>query len=124
MGKRIGVYFKELRECRGLKLEVAAINIGISKSYLSQIENGLREPPKPKYFNKIAKVYRVSIDEITEAIKRELDGKMVSTKTSADRQAALLTLYDMLSLRNKDLVMDFLIFLLDRQDKEKRNRRR
>lgn len=51
--------FRELREARGLKLDDVMKHIGISKSYLSQLETGAK-PPNDKWLTLFAKFYNVS----------------------------------------------------------------
>ena len=59
---------KDLRERAGLTQELAAWKLKICKNYLSLLENGKRNPSdKLKY--RMAKLYKVSIDEFFIAIQ-------------------------------------------------------
>jgi transcriptional regulator with XRE-family HTH domain len=40
----IGIAIKQCRDARGLTLQQLAINSGLTKSYLSRVENGQRDP--------------------------------------------------------------------------------
>jgi transcriptional regulator with XRE-family HTH domain len=44
MDLNFGKLFQEKRRAKGLTLEVIASKIGVTKSYLSQVENGIRRP--------------------------------------------------------------------------------
>ena len=53
------------RSCRGLTLEVLAERIGVSKGYLSQIEQG-RKPGTLAVFRRLADALGVSIGDLVE----------------------------------------------------------
>ena len=53
------------RQCRGFTLESLAERVGVSKGYLSQIENG-RKPGTLGILRRISIVLSVTIDELVE----------------------------------------------------------
>ena len=54
MEKELGDYLRTLRKNKKLTLVEMAVRLGLSQPYLSQIENGKREAPKPELLKKIA----------------------------------------------------------------------
>ncbi len=59
-----GNYIKELRNECGLTLRQVYAQSGVSDSYLSQVENGLRGVPSADILKKLAPVYKKSYEEI------------------------------------------------------------
>lgn len=57
-----GKYLKDARKNKGMTLESLGDRIGLSKSYLSHIENGRREPPSPDILRKIAETLETSYE--------------------------------------------------------------
>jgi len=63
-----GSYLKSLRLYQGLTLKDVEKKTTISNSYLSLIETGQRNPPKPDLLKKLASLYGVSlVDLMTKA---------------------------------------------------------
>ncbi|USS87313.1 helix-turn-helix domain-containing protein [Fructilactobacillus hinvesii] len=62
--KKFGQQIKELRHQRGFSVRQTALQAQMSNSYLSQIENGLVNIPKPITLEKLAKGLRVPVGEI------------------------------------------------------------
>lgn len=60
--------FKELREDKKLTQKQVSKILGITKEYLSMLENGSRNP-SDELKEKFAKLYQVSITDIFLAIK-------------------------------------------------------
>jgi len=58
--KTLGPQIKELRTDRGLTLQALANQSGLSKSFLSEIENGKRLP-RLETINKIAKAMKLRV---------------------------------------------------------------
>lgn len=63
LAKRIGKRLTILRQERGLTAERLAYENGVSKGYLSDIENG-KKLPSLKMLEKIAKALKVDIKEL------------------------------------------------------------
>ncbi|USS92845.1 helix-turn-helix domain-containing protein [Fructilactobacillus ixorae] len=62
--KKFGQSIKALREAKGFSVRQTALQAQMSNSYLSQIENGLVNVPKPITLEKLAKGLRVPVKEI------------------------------------------------------------
>jgi transcriptional regulator with XRE-family HTH domain len=58
----IGKELKRLRELRGLTLEEASTDIGITRQYLSMLEKGQRKSASFEIMSKISQCYRVPLD--------------------------------------------------------------
>ena len=54
MARMFGETVREMREAQNLGLRVAAERLGISPAYLSRIERGKENPPKPELIKKMA----------------------------------------------------------------------
>lgn len=54
-----GRYMKETRKQAGLTMRKAAEEIGVSFAYISQVEHGHRQPPRPKVLVRFAAPYGV-----------------------------------------------------------------
>lgn len=67
--KEFGDHVKRLRLSRGLSLRDAEKQIGISNSYLYQIERGERNAPKPEVLQKMAAVYQVTYASLKAAAR-------------------------------------------------------
>lgn len=59
-----GKYIRGLRDESGLTLRQVNVQSGVSDSYLSQVENGLRGIPSAEILKKLAPVYKKSYEEI------------------------------------------------------------
>lgn len=67
--QEFGAYIKRLREERQLSLREVEKAVGISNSYLYQIERGERNPPKPEILKKMAALYNVGFASMMAAAK-------------------------------------------------------
>lgn len=65
--KEFGAYLRRLRDEAGLSLREAENRIGISNSYLYQIERGERGAPKPEVLRKMAAAYSVTLQSLMAA---------------------------------------------------------
>jgi HTH-type transcriptional regulator, competence development regulator len=54
MAKKFGETIREMREAQKLGLRTAAERLGISPAYLSRIERGRENPPRPELIRRIA----------------------------------------------------------------------
>lgn len=59
-----GEFLKDLRIRKGLRLRDVEEATEVSNSYLSQVENGKRNPPHPDILRKLASVYGVSLNDL------------------------------------------------------------
>ncbi|WP_196427021.1 helix-turn-helix domain-containing protein [Paenibacillus woosongensis] len=59
-----GKHLKTARESKKMTLEVLGTKVNLSKSYLSHIENGRREPPSPEILRKLAEALGISYEEL------------------------------------------------------------
>lgn len=64
----IGQELKRLRESKGLNLEGASLQIGITRQYLSMLEKGIRKSATFEIMVRIARVYEVSLDDLAKFI--------------------------------------------------------
>jgi len=67
INNQFGMRVRFLREQRKLTQESLALDVGVSKNYICDIECGRRNPTL-KIINKIAKGLRVSISELMQGI--------------------------------------------------------
>ena len=67
---RLPTLLRELRARAGLTLrEVSALTGGtVSNAYLSQLEQGHRPSPNPRILTELAKVFRISVEGLFEAV--------------------------------------------------------
>ena len=65
--RRFGEYLKRLRKEKGLSLRQVEAEVGISNSYLYQVEAGKKNPPKLDILRKMAVLYGVSLDAVLNA---------------------------------------------------------
>ncbi len=72
--EEFGRYIKSLRETARLSLREAERAIGISNSYLYQIERGERNPPKPEVLRNMAAAYNVSLSALMAAARLQEPG--------------------------------------------------
>jgi len=63
-----GIYFKALRESKGLTLREVERKIDISNAYLSQLETGKVKQPSPVNLYKLAQLYEVSYESLLEKV--------------------------------------------------------
>ena len=67
--KAFGEYLKRLRLGAKLSLRQVEAQAEISNSYLYQIERGERNPPKQEVMERLANLYGVSLEALTEAAR-------------------------------------------------------
>ena len=73
-----GKYLKSVREKNNYKLREMAALIGISHSYLSEIENNRKPPPNDKTLEKIVYVLNLQGDEKTKLYELAAKSKNTS----------------------------------------------
>ena len=66
--KQLGMRIRFLRKQRNLSIEDLALEAGVNKNYLSDLERGMRNPSL-KILSKIATALKISISELTKAIE-------------------------------------------------------
>ncbi|WP_110928190.1 XRE family transcriptional regulator [Bacillus massiliglaciei] len=66
----IGEKIKELREKRGYSLSKLAQMADVSKSYLSQIERGLKNNPSVQFLEKVSVPLKISAEDLLAADKQ------------------------------------------------------
>lgn len=62
-----GTYIRQLRKKQGLSLRAVSQQTGISYSYLAQIEQGRRNPPRPDFMKRLAPAYQVTQKDLLRA---------------------------------------------------------
>ena len=68
--KQLGMRIRFLRKQRNLSIEDLALEAGVNKNYLSDLERGQRNPSL-KILSKIAVALKISISELTKAIEEK-----------------------------------------------------
>lgn len=68
---RLGAYMKGLRQERNMALEDVEKEVGVSNSFLSQIERGLKRPG-PDTLRKLSRAYFVPQEELMVMYKHSL----------------------------------------------------
>lgn len=63
-----GIYFKALREAKGLTLREVEQQTNISNAYLSQLETGKVKQPSPGNLYKLAQLYDVPYESLMERV--------------------------------------------------------
>ena len=117
-----GSELKRIRNNLGLTVREVAKRSDISHSYLSQVENGRRNPPKPETLIKIAKGLNVNSDDLMY-----LAGYVLDVNFSAEKEKRILerlrnpvlkrnNLHDLLSSDNDLYYKDR---LLTKEEKQK-----
>lgn len=74
---------RELRLKKGLSQEAFAFEVGIHRTYVSQLERGLKSPSL-KTIQKIGQVLDISLSELMVLIEKEMN-KELSSSVQADR---------------------------------------
>lgn len=65
--EKFGPYMRKLRKQKGLTLKEVEKAARVSNSFLSQVERGVRNPPKPDILNRLARAYSVPAQNLMEA---------------------------------------------------------
>ena len=66
--KQLGMRIRFLRKQRNLSIEDLALEAGINKNYLSDLERGMRNPSL-KVLSRLSKALKITISELTKAIE-------------------------------------------------------
>ena len=70
----VGSKIAEIRNIKGMSLSKLARDAGISKGYLSDIENGIKDNPSKELLEKIAKTLGVDVSYFSE--NEEIDSQL------------------------------------------------
>ncbi|WP_066895721.1 helix-turn-helix domain-containing protein [Clostridium nigeriense] len=62
----VGSKIAEIRNKRGISLSKLSRESGVSKGYLSELENGIKENPNIEILDKIAKALGISVSDLFE----------------------------------------------------------
>src|SRR5579864_4485349 len=62
--KRFGAYLRSLRNQRGLSQREVNALANVSSAYLTQVENGQRNPPSAEVLKRLAQVYQVKPEDL------------------------------------------------------------
>jgi transcriptional regulator with XRE-family HTH domain len=81
--KEFGEYLRQLREASGLSLRQAGAKIGVSNTYLHQVEKGDRNPPITEKLHAIADAYGVPRSDVMKAAKRGEAAKFEKQQTDS-----------------------------------------
>jgi transcriptional regulator with XRE-family HTH domain len=75
---KFGDYLRKLRKQKGLTLKQVEKSARVSNSFLSQVERGIRNPPRPDILNRLAGVYGIPSQDLLEAAGyiKEKSGEM------------------------------------------------
>ena len=65
--EKFGTYIRTLRKQKGLTLKHVEKAARVSNSFLSQVERGIRNPPRPDILNRLAVAYSVPANDLMEA---------------------------------------------------------
>jgi len=76
-----GKYIKALRQEKNLSLRQVEIKTGISNSYLSYLERGLREVPTAEVLNKLSIAYNTPYESMLEAAGKLNNYVIVKSET-------------------------------------------
>lgn len=99
-----GVYFKALREAKGLTLREVERQTEVSNAYLSQMESGKIKQPSPLTLNKLSELYEVGYDILMEKVGYPAPGRVRNnseeSKTLIARRIGHLTTDEEIELLN------------------------
>ena len=68
INKQLGYRIRYLRTQKGLSIEDLALEAGVNRNYLGDLERGMRNPTVV-VLNKIASALNISLSELFEGIK-------------------------------------------------------
>lgn len=77
-----GPLLRRARRLRGLSVRGLAKMVGISSAYLSQLENGKRNPPPPARLRRLAPYLRVRAERLLEVAGHQPSTHKVVTRKS------------------------------------------
>ena len=117
--KIFGKYLLNARLSSFFTLRDVEEKTGISNSYLSQIERGLRKFPSIPMLIKLGKVYNLSLTQINKAVETAMEGNFEQIQGHDHRimpdNNYLLETSNELNLENRKLLTDFLDLLVKHQ---------
>lgn len=93
MNKSIGYKIKELREQKNISQENLALQLDVSQSYLSKIENGTIEKLDFLFMQKIAEFFKVEPQYF-------LDDQIVQNNTDNNNNSAVGNIYSTVTINN------------------------
>ena len=76
--KKFADVLRKLRLEKGLSQEAFAFEVGIHRTYVSQLERGLKSPSL-KTIQKIATVLNITISEFMALVENEMNGELSSS---------------------------------------------
>ena len=103
--KEIGETIKNARRAENMSREKAAELIGISKEYLTALENGKGKTPSLRVFVKLFKTYRLSADSII------YDDSYISRESKSTAKRKVYDLLDTLNEKQTGNVSTYIINL-------------
>ena len=93
----LGEKIRHYRKCQGLSLNKVSELSGISKAYLSQLENGKNKQPSANILLKLSEVLKTTIQELME--------KPIGSFIPDSLQELIDTKKDELDIRDEDIKM-------------------
>ncbi len=116
--KIFGKYLMNARLSNFMTLRDVEDKIGISNSYLSQIERGLRKFPSIPMLKELGNVYKLSLSQLNKALEAAMEGiddqDQLNGYLIPDHQYLVET-FNELNLVNRKLLTDFLDLLVKHQ---------
>jgi XRE family transcriptional regulator of biofilm formation len=102
---RLGHKIRFLRQGKGWSLADLEKESGVSKAYISDIENGVAGKPNIQYVFSIAKALGVTLDELVYETSKEHRSATGSRKEKSDLPPGLAELQRELNLTDEDVEM-------------------
>lgn len=93
MNKSIGYKIKELREQKNISQEHLALQLDVSQSYLSKIENGTIEKLDFLFMQKVAEFFKVEPQYF-------MDDQIVQNNTDNNNNSAVGNIYSTVTINN------------------------
>ena len=124
--KKLETLLKETRVEKKLSLRGVEKQTGISFSYLSQLESGQRNGPRLDVLYRLFKFYKLPLGELREyskcadAINLAVFGqvaKNINMNLNKKKEMHLLKGFSNLSEKGKDELVDFLDYLLKKEQR-------
>lgn len=126
--EKFGEFLKKARKKSKLTLRAVEEKTGISNSYLSQIEKGKRGVPSIGFLIRLGSVYDLPSGKLMESAVSSFLNKGVTFEFEQEGKESVPVLtdeienirkkYSELTPENRKQLNNFLLFLLDRQQKE------
>ena len=116
--KAFGIFIKDLRK-KTPRMTMRKVKelIGISTSYISHLENGLRGIPSLSVLEKLAHTYGVNPSKLIVAAGIKIDPKFVNTHSSDPAEEFIVRCYRSLPKEERERLTDYLDFLMTRKKK-------